>query len=262
MKGLPVGMFQPGDSFIHNLHAAVKIAALLLMLTAVINTSTVPGYAVMIAFTALLIRLSRMKYAYALAAVLRLSWFFIVILFMNLCFYAPDDPWVCFWIFRPSYEGLMQGINVVMRVAMMLVLSNILTLTTAPIEMTGAIAWLLSPLRIIKVPTGQVAMILSVAVQFIPTLLEETEQIRKAQTARGARFDSRKLAEKAKAVMPLAIPVFVAAFKRADELSLAMESRGYRADSRTFSPERIRLDRNDISALLACCALCAIYILT
>ena len=161
------------------------------------------------------------------------------------------------WIFCPSMQGLVQGANVVLRVVLILILSNVLTTTTAPLKLTDGMERLLSPLRVIRVPTEQVAMIISVAIQFIPTIFEETDMIRKAQMARGARFDSRNYFEKAKAVMPLVIPIFLAAFKRADELSLAMEARGYRTDVRRAVKKREKLCAADFAALLVCAALCA-----
>ena len=130
---------------------------------------------------------------------------------MNTCFFSPEGAWFSLWIFTPSPAGLMQGLNVVLRVLFILVFSNLLTLTTAPMELTGAIELLLSPLGLLKIPVGQVAMILSVAIQFVPTLFEETDMIRKAQTARGAKFDSPRLLDKAGAAAPLVVPIFLQA---------------------------------------------------
>jgi len=257
---LPTGLYQPGDSAIHRLDALAKILCLILLLAAVVNTTTIPGYLVLTAFTALLIRLSGVSLASALGSAARLRWFFLIILLMNLCFYKPEQAWVSWWIFRPSAEGLMQGIHVVARVFLLLVMSNVLTITTAPLAMTGAMERMLSPLRFVGVPTDLVAMILSVAIQFIPTLLEETDSIRKAQTARGARFDSPRLLEKARAVLPLVVPIFLAAFKRADELSLAMEARGYRTDVKRARKKYPPLRRRDCFALLLCTALAAAFI--
>lgn len=186
---------------------------------------------------------------------------FLLVLLMNLCFFSPDDAWFSLWIFTPSPAGLAQGLNVVLRVLFILVFSNILTLTTAPLELTGAIELLLSPLRLLRIPVGQVAMILSVAIQFIPTLFEETDMIRKAQTARGAKFDSRRLLDKAGAVAPLAVPIFLSAFKRADELSLAMEARGYRAGLNRGGAASLHLSWRDAAAFIFCVLFCTVQIL-
>lgn len=261
MKGLPTGMYQPGDSVIHRMNASVKLIVLFILLAAVIATKTIPGYILLIVFVVFLVRLAGIGFAAALASASRLKWFFAVILLMNLCFFDPEEAWFSWWIFRPSCEGLMQGINVVARVLLLLVISNVLTVTTAPLELTGAIEVLLYPLHVFGIPTEQIAMILSVAVQFIPVLFEETDSIRKAQMARGARFDSPKLTEKAKAMLPLVVPIFLSAFKRADELSLAMEARGYRTDAKRPRPRFGRLGRSELLALLICAAICLLEIL-
>ena len=153
----------------------------------------------------------------------------------------------------------MQGAHVLLRVLLLLLLGNLLTATTSPLAMTDAFQVLLSPLGLLKIPVGQIAMILSVAIQFIPTLFEEADAIRKAQTARGARFDSPKLRHKAAAVLPLAVPIFLAAFKRADELSLAMEARGYRG-GRGMGRKKQPAQWQDALAIALCAALCCVHI--
>ena len=260
MNRLPAGLYQPGDSRLHRLDALSKILCLIILLIAVVNTTTIPGYAVLALLTGFLIRLSGIRPPDALHSATRLGWLFLIILLMNLCFYEPEHPWFSWWIFRPSTEGLMQGVNVVARVFLLLVLSNLLTITTAPLAMTEAMERILTPLRILGVPTDLVAMILSIAIQFIPTLLEETDNIRKAQTARGARFDSRKLTEKANAVLSLVIPIFLAAFKRADELSLAMEARGYRTDVKRSRKKYAPLQSRDWLSMGLCTALAVAYV--
>src|SRR5690606_9712290 len=131
-------------------------------------------------------------------------------------------------IVQLSRGGMEQGFRVVGNVVLILVLGNLLTMTTLPTQVTAALASLIKPLKFIGVPTEEVAMILSIAIQFIPTLMEETELIKMAQIARGARFESRKLPERAASFIPLVVPVFISAFRRAEELALAMEARGYR----------------------------------
>ncbi len=260
MMRLPTGMYQPGYSVIHSINAAVKIVCLMLLAAAIVATDTIPGYLAAITATAAIVYLAQVSAETALASVRRLTWFFVLIFLMNTCFYGPDDPWVSWWIFKPSLQGLVQGANIILRVVLILALSNILTTTTAPLRLTDGMERLLSPLRIVRIPTEQIAMIISVAIQFVPTIFEETDMIRKAQTARGARFDSRSYFEKAKAVMPLVIPIFLAAFKRADELSLAMEARGYRTDAVHIAKKHEKLGVEDWSALLVCTALCALEI--
>jgi energy-coupling factor transport system permease protein len=253
-------MFLPGNSVIHRMDARVKLAALLIAVVAVVCTDTLIGYGVMILFTAVLVRLSGIGFSAAFGSVRRLGWFFAFILLMNTCFYGPDGAWFTFWIFSPSPAGLMQGLNVVLRVLLVLVLSNVMTAATAPLEITKALERLMSPLKYVGLPVEQIAMIISVAIQFIPTLFEETDMIRKAQTARGARFDSPKLSQKAAAVMPLAVPIFLSAFRRADELAEAMEARGYRGAKGRTKKKYASLKWTDYAALACVSVICAVQI--
>ena len=261
MNHLPTGMFLPGNSIIHRLDSRVKLLALFISITAVLCVDTLIGYGVMVVFSAGVILLASMPLHTALNSANRMYWFFCLILLMNTCFYSPENAWFSFWIFMPSLAGLMQGIDVVLRVFLVLVFSNVLTSTTSPMKITAALESLISPWRFIGIPTEQIAMILSIAIQFIPTLSEESDTIRKAQMARGARFDSAKLREKAEAVLPLVIPIFFTAFKRADELSLAMEARGYRtAKGRTKKISK-PLQFQDYSALVIVTTICALQIM-
>ena len=261
MNAVPTGVYQPGSSFLHRLCAFAKLLCLIVLLCAVVATGSLSGYALLLLFTAGLLLLSCVPLRSALGSVWRLRWFFLIILLMNTCFFSPEGAWFSLWIFTPSPAGLMQGLNVVLRVLFILVFSNLLTLTTAPMELTGAIELLLSPLGLLKIPVGQVAMILSVAIQFVPALFEETDMIRKAQTARGAKFDSPRLLDKAGAAAPLVVPIFLAAFKRADELALAMEARGYRTDAPSRPGRRLSATWRDAAALVCCCLLWAVQIL-
>lgn len=261
MKQLPSGMYQQGNSVIHRIDATMKIVLLVILLAAVLATDTLIGYAVLIAFSAIAALISKIGVRAALGNVFRMIWFFIIVFLMNLCFYKSDDAWLHFWIFAPSYDGLMQGIKVVVRVAVFLVICNILNATTPPVELTKAIENIMLPLSLIKIPTRQIALILSVAIQFIPTLFEEADMIKKAQVARGARFDSRRLMDKAGAVIPMVVPIFISAFRRADELSLAMEARGYRIDTAKTKGRAIRFSVAESVSLLLSIALCAVQII-
>lgn len=260
MKKLPDGIYQQRDSVIHRLDATVKMILLVILFIAVITADTIIGYVLLIAFALMIVLISRIGLNAALGSIKRMIWFFIVIFIMNICFYQSDDPWLSFWIFNPSYDGLMQGIRVVVRVAVFLVLCNVLNSTTPPVELTNAIENMISPLRLIKVPTRQIALILSVAIQFIPTLFEEADMIYKAQLARGARFESRNLIDKASAVLPLIVPIFVSAFRRADELSLAMEARGYRVDIHNTVKRKMHFSMAELISIVSCIVLCTIQI--
>lgn len=260
MSMLPTGLYQPGETILHKLSPWAKLLGLIFLLAATVSTQSFAGYGLLAVLTGCLIAVSRLRVQDVFSSAWRLRWFFLTIFLMNLCFFSPESPWVKWWILTPSKAGLLQGVHVVIRVLLLLLMSNLLTATTAPLAMTDGFAVLLLPLGLLRIPVGQIAMILSVAMQFIPTLFEEADAIRKAQTARGARFDSRKLRHKAAAVLPLAVPIFLAAFKRADELSLAMEARGYRPGC-GMGRKRQRFTWLDAVALTVCGAICGVYLI-
>ena len=142
-------------------------------------------------------------------------------------FYTPGTPLVSFWIFTITYEGILHAFFMVVRILMLICATFLLTYTTSPLALTDGLESLLSPLKKVKVPVHELAMIMSIALRFIPTLIEETDKIMSAQRARGADFDSGGLIRKAKALIPLLVPLFISAFRRADELATAMECRCY-----------------------------------
>lgn len=257
MSHMPAGSYIEGASVLHKMDAFIKLLCTLLLLTAVILSNTPAGYALVIAGIATAVKLSAVGVRNALSGV-KHTWLFLAVVFlMNALFFEPEQPLWQWWILRLSAEGIVQGAHVVLRVALAMILGNLLVSTTSPLELTGAIETFIFPLTCIGVPIRDVAMILGAAIQFVPTFLEETALIRKAQTARGARFESRKLTEKAQSVLPLVVPIFVSAFRRADELSVAMEARGYRRTKRKTPRPKRSLHRADLGALCAVCLLCA-----
>lgn len=247
----------PGASPLHRLDARAKFFGFLLLTAAIVLTNTIPGYVVMLAFTAVAIRLCRLPVQTVTDSVQRLSGMFILIFCMNALFFNTENAIWHWWIFTLSKEGAVQGFQVVFRILLIMVLSNLLTLTTPPLEITAAIQTMLVPLKCLRLPIEEIAMILSVAIQFIPTLLEETDTIRKAQIARGARFESKKLRERATAMLPLVVPIFLSAFKRADELATAMEARGYRGAKFRTRKKPLPMPLKSWGALGLCAALCA-----
>lgn len=261
MSFLPAGSYREGDSVLHKMDPFCKLLCTLLFLAAVILSRTVPGYVLAAGGLLGVILISRLGLGTALSGIKRMWLFFCLILLMNTAFFETEQIWWQWWIFRFSADGLVQGLQVVLRVAMAMVLGNLLVSTTSPLELVGAMESLMYPLKLIGVPIRDVAMILGVSIQFIPTFSEEAETIRKAQTARGARFESRKLSEKAKSILPLVVPIFLAAFRRADELAMAMEARGYRRTKGKIRKRRRRLSHGDGIGLLLCILLVAAEVL-
>lgn len=261
MKKLPDGIYIEGESLLHKLDSTVKLILFIILIAAVIAADSLLGYIALLLFTASICILSKIGIKAAFGNVLRLFWFFITIFIMNLLFFKAENAWISFWIFHPSLDGMQQGIKVVARVVVFLIFSNILNATTPPLEVTAAIENMILPLKIFKVPVSQIALILSVSIQFIPILFEEADMIKKAQTARGAQFESKRLLDKAKAAIPMVVPIFLAAFRRADELSLAMEARGYRVDAKFNKRKAVHIGANEIISFLICCAFLTIQIM-
>lgn len=256
-----MGMYSPGGSILHRLDARIKLVCLMILLVAIIATSTLWEYLCIAFVMALIIRLSGLSLSMALGSVRRLWLFYIIIFAMNALFFDTTAPLWSWWIFHPSIGGMVQGINVVLHVLLLIVLTNVMTCTTSPMDITGALESLMKPLQLIRIPVDDVAMIINVAIQFIPVFLEETDMIKKAQLARGARFESKRFTEKAAAIVPLIVPVFLSAFRRADELSLAMEARGYRTGKKRTPRKRSPLHASDLTALAVSTAICLFILL-
>ena len=256
MNQILSGIYLPGNSIIHRLDARVKLFSFLTLVIAALFANSWTGYLVMVAISIILVFTSRVGISQVIGSLGRMKWFLIMIFLMNTLFYSPENAWFSWWVFTPSYAGFLQAVSIVFRVCIIVILSNILNISTPPIELTRAMEALLYPLSYLSIPTGQIALIISVAIQFIPTLTMESEQIRKAQIARGARFDSKKLTEKAAAIGPLIVPIFVSAFRRADDLALAMEARGYRCQQRKPFKKTTKLTSADALAIALSLVIC------
>lgn len=252
MRLMPIGSYIEGNSLLHRMDAFIKLLSTFILLTAVIFTDSFIGYIILIGMMIAIVRLSKIGFENALSGVKHLWLFFIIVFLMNAVFFESVHSLWDWWFFQFSLDGVVQGINVVLRVMLAMVLGNILVSVTSPLDITGAIESLIFPLKYIGVPIQDVAMILGIAIQFIPTFIEETDMIKKAQTARGARFESKKISEKAQSVIPLVVPIFLSAFRRADELSVAMEARGYHRTKRKIRYRRRKICVLDIIALLMC----------
>lgn len=255
------GQYVPGSSPLHRLDARAKFFSFLFLIAAVVAAHSIFGCLAVIGSTAALVWLSRLPARLVLGAVTRLSGLYLVIFLMNAFFYSTENAIWSWWIFTFSVEGMRQGLNVIFRIVPVMVCSNVLTQTTQPLEITAAIRVLLRPLKLLRLPADDVAMILSAAMQFIPTLFEETDTIKKAQIARGAGFESRKLHERALALIPMVVPIFLAAFKRADELAMAMEARGYRGGAGRTKRREKPMNAAGWAALGGCAVFCMLVII-
>ena len=228
MLDITLGQYYPGHSFIHCLDPRTKILTTLLLIVAVFLANTAIGYGALCAMVLFIIAVSGLPFMLVLRSVKPLL--FIIVLTLALHALMGQGEHVLYqWKFiKVTEEGLRLGVQMAMRLILLLMISSILTFTTSPIVLTDGIEALLRPFRVIGVPAHELAMMMTIALRFIPTLMEETDRIIKAQTARGADFSGGNLLVKAKNMLPILVPLFISAFRRADDLAIAMEARCYR----------------------------------
>ena len=226
LKDITLGQFFPGNSFLHRLDPRMKLLGLIAYLVALFLAQWFVTYALMLALLVWGCAVAHIRAKTLLGGMKPVIFLLIFTAVLNM-FYTPGTPLVSFWIFTITFEGILHAFFMVVRILMLICATFLLTYTTSPLALTDGLESLLSPLNKIRVPVHELAMIMSIALRFIPTLIEETDKIMSAQRARGADFDSGGLIRKAKALIPLLVPLFISAFRRADELATAMECRCY-----------------------------------
>lgn len=226
LKDITLGQYFPGNSPIHRLDPRAKLVALILYIVALFLCKWFISYALIFAVLVLVVALSTVKPKALLRGMKPILILLIFTAVLNM-FYTPGRELVSFWVFTITYEGILHAFFMVLRIMLLISCTFLLTYTTSPLALTDGLEGLLSPLKKIKIPVHELAMMMSIALRFIPTLIEETDKIMSAQRARGADFDTGNLVQKAKALIPLLVPLFISAFRRADELATAMECRCY-----------------------------------
>ena len=237
LKDITIGQYYPTDSIIHRLDPRVKILFTFIFMISLFVINTFAPYALILVFLLVIIKVSKIPLKYILKG-LKPLWILLILTFSINAFLSPGEPIWSFGFLKLTREGVTQGSFMLLRLVFLIIGTSVLTLATAPIELTDGIEKLLNPLRVIKVPAHELAMMMTIALRFIPTLLDETDKIMKAQMARGADFESKNMIKRAKGLIPLLVPLFISAFRRADELAMAMEARCYRGgDGRTRMKE-------------------------
>lgn len=227
IREITIGQYYPADSFIHRLDPRVKIVCTLLFLISLFIQNSLLGYLIATVFLAFVIHASKVPFKFiikGLKAIILLLMFTVV---MNLFLTKDGAVLARFWIFQITEGGLKLSVFMAVRLIYLIIGSSLMTLTTTPNALTDGIESLLRPLNKFHVPVHEVAMIMSIALRFIPILLEETDKIMKAQIARGADLESGNILQRTKAMVPVLVPLFVSAFRRANDLALAMEARCY-----------------------------------
>ena len=227
IKNMTFGQYFPADSPIHHLDPRIKIVLALALIVMIFFIKTFIGFAVFALFLIAITLMSKASLKQVIKGVKPL-WILILITFiLNLFFYQGETVLVHWSFITITQEGLVKALMMALRLILLITITTLLMLSTSPMQITDALESLLKPLKKIKFPVHEMAMMMSIAMRFIPTLIEETDKIMKAQTARGAEFDSGNIIKRAVSLVPLLVPLFVGAFKRADELALAMEARCY-----------------------------------
>jgi energy-coupling factor transport system permease protein len=250
LKDITLGQFFPGDTALHRLDPRVKLVLTLVYITALFMARGIYGYALMFTVLISCLILSRIKPKTVLRGLRPIFFIIIFTMVLNIFFIRGETVVVEFYFIVITREGLIAALFMASRLMMLIVGTFLLTYTTSPIALTDGLERLLGPLKKIRLPIHELAMMMSIALRFIPTLIEETDKIMSAQKARGADFESGGLIKRAKAILPLVIPLFISAFRRADELAIAMESRCYHGGDGRTRMKVLKIAARDYIALL------------
>ena len=261
LSNITLGQYYPVDSRVHRLDPRTKLILSIVFIVAVFLAKTWVGYGLLFSFIVLAARLSNVPLKMLFRGLKSLKWILIITFLLNLFFTPGDTVWVSFWVIRITKEAFFQALFYSLRLVFLVIGTSLLTLTTSPVALADAMEILLSPLKVIHFPAHELAMMMTIALRFVPTLLEEADKIMKAQMARGADFESGNLITRAKAMVPLLVPLFVSAFRRASDLAMAMESRCYHGGEGRTRLRVLKFTRNDGIACLVVAALVALLIL-
>ena len=248
LNNLTMGQYYPVDSPVHRLDPRTKLLLTIVYIVIVFLASTLVGYVLLFAFIWFAARQAHVPFRMLLKGLRPLRMIVILTFLLNLFFTGGDTVLLSFWVIRITREGLSQAVFYSLRLIFLVLGTSLLTLTTSPVALSDAIEILLGPLKRIHFPAHELAMMMTIALRFIPTLLEETDKIKKAQMARGADFESGNLLTRAKAMVPLLVPLFVSAFRRAGDLAMAMESRCYHGGEGRTRLRVLRFTRADAVA--------------
>ena len=259
-KDIIIGQYVPGESVLHRLDPKIKIILTLIYIVMLFLIHSPISYAAFAVMTAALVAVSRINLKFFLKGLRPMLFIIIFTAVINLLltpgtaiFSVP----VFKWTFSVTTEGIRAALVMFYRLIFLVTGTSLLTLTTTPLMLTDGIEKLLAPLTIVKVPAHEIAMMMTIAIRFIPTLAEETDKIQKAQTARGADFSSKNLFKRVKAMIPLLVPLFVSAFRRADELATAMDARCYNGGKNRTRMHESKIGKNDIFCAIIYIIICA-----
>lgn len=248
LKDITLGQYFPGNTVVHRLDPRTKLILVIVYIVALFSASWFLTYGIVLASLIAIVRVSKIQPKVMLKNLKPLLFIIVLTGFLNL-FYTQGTPLVKFWIFTITKEGVFSAFFMVLRISMLISGTFMLTYTTSPIALTDGLEALLNPLKKIKVPVHELAMMMCIALRFIPTLIEETDKIMSAQKARGADFETGNLLARAKALIPILVPLFISSFRRADELAVAMECRCYHGGEGRTRMKQLRYANRDVIAL-------------
>ena len=226
LRDITIGQYYPVNSVLHRLDPRVKLVSTLIYIVSLFVFDSIIGYVIAAIFLASMIKLSQVPFRFMVKGLKPVVVLLCITLFFNLIF-TPGKAVFSIWIITVTREGILLAVRMGIRLVFLVIGASLMTLTTTPNQLTDGLERLLKPLNHIHVPVHEISMIMSIALRFIPILLDETDKIMKAQTARGADFESGGLVRKVKAMVPLLVPLFISAFRRANDLAMAMEARCY-----------------------------------
>lgn len=249
LKDITIGQYYPVDSVIHRLDPRVKLVGTLGFILSLFFFKSFLMYFTAALFLSAVIKASKVPFKFMVKGLKSIMILLMITVVFNM-FLTPGTPIIKIWKLRVTQEGVFQAVFMAIRLTMLIIGSSVMTLTTTPNNLTDGMEKGLSPLRKCKVPVHEVAMMMSIALRFIPILMEETDKIMKAQKARGADFESGNLIQKAKSLVPLLVPLFISAFRRANDLAMAMEARGYRGGEGRSKMKPLIYKRQDKRAYL------------
>ena len=262
IRDITIGQYFPAESWIHKLDPRVKIMSTLIFIIALFVANRYIGYLFTFIFMATVIYLSKVPVKYMLKGIKAILVIIILTVALNI-FMTPGEK--VLWSYKSiniTAEGLYIAGIMALRLIFLIIGSSVLTLTTSPIQLTDGLEKLLNPFKKIGIPAHEIAMMMTIALRFIPILLEETDKIMKAQMARGADFESGGIIKRAKSLIPLLVPLFISAFRRADELAMAMEARCYRGGENRTRMKQLKIKKQDYVAMVSIGLFMGIMIVT
>ncbi len=261
LNDITLGQYFPGNSVIHRMDPRMKLILTIVYIVGVFMVGNLPGYLLALGFLYLVVRISGIHFKYLLKGLRPLRFIIVFTFVLNVLFVQGETPIFTLGFFTLTREALHNAVFFALRLVFLVMGTSVLTLTTSPMQLTDGLERLMRPLQKFHFPAHELAMMMTIALRFIPTLLEETDKIQKAQMARGADFETGNLINRAKAMIPLLVPLFVSAFRRANDLAMAMEARCYRGGDHRTRLRELQYTRLDLYAALATAAYVAVVVL-